>query len=45
MPRVTEAHRTARRDESISAALRCFAEKGSSEMIEKERPGAMLAAV
>lgn len=28
MPRVTEAYRTARRDEIISAALRCFAEKG-----------------
>ncbi|TYL54367.1 TetR/AcrR family transcriptional regulator [Agromyces mariniharenae] len=28
MPRVTEAYRTARRDEIIAAALRCFAEKG-----------------
>ena len=28
MPRVTEAYRTARREEIISAALRCFAEKG-----------------
>jgi len=28
MPRVTEAYRTARRDEIIGAALRCFAEKG-----------------
>jgi len=28
MPRVTEAYRTARRDEIISAALRRFAEKG-----------------
>jgi AcrR family transcriptional regulator len=28
MPKVTEAHRTARRDEIIGAALRCFAAKG-----------------
>jgi len=28
MPKVTEAHRTARRDEIIGAALRCFSEKG-----------------
>lgn len=28
MPRVTEAYRTARRDEILQAALRCFAEKG-----------------
>lgn len=28
MPRVTEAYRTARRDEIVSAALRCFARKG-----------------
>ena len=28
MPTVTEAHRTARRDEIIGAALRCFAAKG-----------------
>ena len=28
MPRVTEAYRTARRDEIIAAALRCFAAKG-----------------
>jgi TetR/AcrR family transcriptional regulator, transcriptional repressor of aconitase len=28
MPRVTEAHRTARRDEILQAALRCFADKG-----------------
>ena len=28
MPRVTEAYRTARRDEIVSAALRCFSKKG-----------------
>ena len=28
MPKVTEAYRTARRDEIVEAALRCFAEKG-----------------
>lgn len=28
MPRVTEAYRTARRDEILQAALRCFADKG-----------------
>jgi AcrR family transcriptional regulator len=28
MPKVSEAHRTARRDEIIAAALRCFAVKG-----------------
>ena len=28
MPKVTEAHRAARRDEIIEAALRCFAAKG-----------------
>ncbi|MDR6906794.1 AcrR family transcriptional regulator [Agromyces sp. 3263] len=28
MPKVTEAHRAARRDEIVAAALRCFAAKG-----------------
>lgn len=40
MPRVTEAYRTARREEIVSAALRCFAAKGyqrtsMADIIEK----------